>query len=119
VWPRGAPQRSRAAPPERALPPSAAQALPQVVARCEPATFAFLVRSLDAGLKSLDVSISSQCAAAVDNLAGFFFKGCAAGEAPSPAAQARQNPTLLKLCPDLRSRTIRPGWAGRATVQLG
>ena len=112
VWPRGAPQRSRAAPPERALPPSAAQALPQVVARCEPATFAFLVRSLDAGLKSLDVSISSQCAAAVDNLAGFFFKGCAAGEAPSPAAQARQNPTLLKLYPNLRSRT-HPAGLGR------
>ena len=51
------------------------------------ATFASLVRSLDAGLKSLDVSISSQCAAAVDNLAGFYFKGCAE-EAPSPAAQA-------------------------------
>ena len=58
----------------------------QVVARCDMATFAFLVRSLDAGLKSLDVSISSQCAAAVDNLAGFYFKGCAE-EAPSPAAQ--------------------------------
>lgn len=58
----------------------------QVVARCDMATFAFLVRSLDAGLKSLDVSISSQCAAAVDNLAGFFFKGCAE-EAPAPAAQ--------------------------------
>ena len=53
------------------------------------ATFAFLVRSLDAGLKSLDVSISSQCAAAVDNLAGFFFKGCAE-EAPAPAAQVSQ-----------------------------
>ena len=50
------------------------------------ATFSFLLRSLDAGLKSLDVSISSQCAAAVDNLAGFFFKGCAE-EAPAPAAQ--------------------------------
>ena len=54
------------------------------------ATFAFLVRSLDAGLKSLDVSISSQCAAAVDNLAGFFFKGCAE-EAPAPAAQVLQH----------------------------
>ena len=35
--------------------------------------------------------VSSQCAAAVDNLAGFYFKAvqAASGEAPSPTAQAR------------------------------
>jgi len=109
--PHGRTARRRASP---LLPPaSAPRAPPQVVARCEPATFAFLVRSLDAGLKSLDVSISSQCAAAVDNLAGFFFKGCAAGEAPSPAAQVQKflpYPSPSLTC----SRApIRPGPAGR------
>lgn len=38
------------------------------------ATWTFLLTSLEAGLKSLDVSISSSCAAAVDNLAAFYFK---------------------------------------------
>ena len=44
--------------------------------------------------QSLDVVVSSQCAAAVDNLAGFYFKAvqAAAGEAPSPTAQARPRP---------------------------
>lgn len=37
-------------------------------------TFTFLLTSLESGLKSLDVSISSSCAAACDALAGFYFK---------------------------------------------
>ncbi|KAF8061166.1 XPO7 [Scenedesmus sp. PABB004] len=37
-------------------------------------TFAFILTSLDQGLKSLDVSISSACASAVDNLASFYFR---------------------------------------------
>ena len=47
--------------------------------------------SLDAGLKSLDVAISSQCAAAVDNLAGHYFKNITGGvnENGTPAAQVR------------------------------
>ena len=45
------------------------------------------VGSLDAGLKSLDVAISSQCATAVDNLAGYYFKAIQGTEAPTPAVQ--------------------------------
>ena len=37
-------------------------------------TFAFILNSLDQGLKSLDVQISSACASAIDNLATFYFK---------------------------------------------
>ena len=71
-----------------------------VVAACDTPTFAFLVTALDSGLKSLDVVISSQCATAVDNLAGFYFKAVQANgsETPPPAAQARptasQRPAL-------------------------
>jgi hypothetical protein len=36
--------------------------------------FSHLVQSLDQGLKSLEVAISSSCAAAVDNLAAFYFR---------------------------------------------
>lgn len=66
-------------------------------ARCAPfaATFAFLLNSLDAGLKSLDVSISSQCAAAVDNLAGYYFKHMPGSESPTPAAAVSLVPSLF------------------------
>lgn len=37
------------------------------------ATFGHIAACLEAGLKSLDVGISSQCASAVDALAGFYF----------------------------------------------
>ena len=40
----------------------------------DPPTFTFLLSSLELGLKSLDVAISSSCASVVDNLAGFYFK---------------------------------------------
>ena len=59
------------------------------IATCDTATFAFLVSSLDAGLKSLDVSVSSQCAAAIDNLASYYLKHAIASDTPSPTAQAR------------------------------
>ena len=64
------------------------------------ATFSFIVSSLDAGLKSLDVGISSQCAAAMDNLAGFYFKHMPNGEEPTAAGAAmaehvRQQPDLF------------------------
>jgi exportin-7 len=49
-----------------------------VLLRCVPAinggNFGFILSSLDQGLKSLDVSISSACASAVDNLASFYFR---------------------------------------------
>ncbi|CAL8462392.1 g1925 [Coccomyxa elongata] len=73
-----------------------------VIAACDTPTFAFLMTALDAGLKSLDVVVSSQCAAAVDNLAGFYFKAIQAsnGSPPPAAPQAfaehlRQRPELL------------------------
>jgi hypothetical protein len=52
------------------------------------------VSSLDSGLKSLDVSMSSQCAAAVDNLAGYYFKNIsgAMNEGGTPAAQVQHTP---------------------------
>lgn len=64
------------------------------------ATFAFIVASLDAGLKSIDTSISSQCAAAIDNLAAFAFRHGPQGEEPTAAGAAmaehlRQHPDLL------------------------
>ena len=60
-----------------------------VIANYDTPTFAFLMTALDSGLKSLDVVISSQCATAVDNLAGFYFKAVQAngGETPPAAAQ--------------------------------
>lgn len=55
-------------------------------------TFARIVESLEVGLKSLDVSISSQCASAVDSLAAFHFNKNLAprdpDEAPHPMAAA-------------------------------
>lgn len=64
------------------------------------ATFSFIVASLDAGLKSIDVSVSSQCAAALDSLAGHYFKHMPSGEDPSPSGAAiaehlRQQPDLF------------------------
>ena len=48
--------------------------------------------AVEAGLRSLDTGVSSQCAAAVDNLAGFYFKathseGLPTQPRPHPAAQ--------------------------------
>jgi hypothetical protein len=40
------------------------------------ATFTFFLTSLDGGLKSLDMAISSSCAAALDAIAGFYFRNC-------------------------------------------
>ena len=62
-------------------------------------TFAAIVASLDAGLKCLDTAVSSQCAAAVDSLAAWYFKGMAA-EPAAPgvdalAAHAAARPSLF------------------------
>jgi exportin-7 len=48
------------------------------------------VCSLEAGLKSLDVSLSSQCAAALDNLAAFACTHQPLAEQSPPAAHALQ-----------------------------
>lgn len=37
-------------------------------------TFTFILTSLELGLKSTDASISSSCASAVDDLAGYYFR---------------------------------------------
>ena len=60
-----------------------------VVAACDAPTFGHIARSLEAGLRSLDVSISSQCASAIDNLAGFYFKAMnlVAGENPQRGSE--------------------------------
>ena len=74
-----------------------------VVATADTATFTFLLTSLDAGLKGLDVAISTQCAAALDNLAGFYFKGLQ--DTPTPAAQV------------LRLRKVQ-GFAGKCNTPM-
>ncbi|BBN20485.1 exportin-7 [Marchantia polymorpha subsp. ruderalis] len=50
-----------------------------VVVSLERARFAHVVASLEMGLKCLDVSVSSQCASAVDNLATFYFNNVTGG----------------------------------------
>ena len=68
-----------------------------VIANYDTPTFAFLMTALDSGLKSLDVVISSQCATAVDNLAGFYFKAVQANgsETPPAAAQVVSQPSTV------------------------
>eukprot|EP00889_Picochlorum_renovo_P000192 jgi/Picre1/27222/NNA_000191.t1 len=44
------------------------------LAKRDDSIFASIITALEAGIKSLDVSISSQCASAIDNLAGYYFK---------------------------------------------
>jgi exportin-7 len=51
-------------------------------------TFGHVAACLEAGLKCLDVAISSQCASAIDALAGFYFNALPVSEASPPAAQA-------------------------------
>ena len=57
------------------------------IAGCESGTFSFIVSSLEAGLRSLVVSISSMCATSLDNLACFYFQAVKGDDTPSPAAQ--------------------------------
>lgn len=57
-----------------------------VIVNLDSATFAQLVGSLDVGVKCLDVSISSHCAAAVDSLAAFYFNNIIMEETPASTA---------------------------------
>ncbi|GLJ18772.1 hypothetical protein SUGI_0335220 [Cryptomeria japonica] len=58
-----------------------------VIVNLDTSTFAHIVGSLESGLKSLDVNISTQSASAVDNLAAFYFNNITVGETPAlPAA---------------------------------
>ena len=64
--------------------------LAREVAACDHDPGGPQMSALDAGVKSLDAGVSSQCSAAVDNLAGFYFKATHPErplEQPSPAAQ--------------------------------
>ncbi|KAK6934030.1 hypothetical protein RJ641_036924, partial [Dillenia turbinata] len=63
-------------------------------------TFMHIVGSLESGLKGLDTNISSQCAAAVDNLAAFYFNNITMGEAPAtpPAINLARH---ISDCPSL------------------
>mmetsp|Transcript_26690 Transcript_26690/g.50766 ORF Transcript_26690/g.50766 Transcript_26690/m.50766 type:complete len:1056 (-) Transcript_26690:229-3396(-) len=61
-----------------------------VICACDTPTFAHLVNSLDTGLKSLDVSLSSQCAASLDNLAAYTYNHQPVTEASPTAARALQ-----------------------------
>ncbi|PTQ44857.1 hypothetical protein MARPO_0017s0001 [Marchantia polymorpha] len=71
-----------------------------VIVNLETEAFAHIVGSLEFGLKSLDVSISSQCASAVDSLAGFYFSKITTGE--SRASTEAVNMTRhLSQCPNI------------------
>ena len=59
----------------------------QTLATRDSAFFSFLILSLDAGLVSLDTSVSSACSAALDSLAGFYFRAINNDGQPSLAAQ--------------------------------
>ena len=63
-----------------------------VIAGAELSTFCFIANSLEAGLRYLDVSISSMCATAIDSLAGFYFQAVKGDDTPSRAAQVRPAP---------------------------
>ena len=56
------------------------------VAAADAATFGFVLSSLEQGLKSVDVVVSSACASAVDNLAAFYFRNVVAGPESGKAA---------------------------------
>ncbi|KAH7288361.1 hypothetical protein KP509_31G023600 [Ceratopteris richardii] len=71
-----------------------------VIVMLETSTFARIVGSLEGGLKCLDVSISTQCASAVDNLAAFYFNNVTSGESPSSPA-AVQMARHISECPTL------------------
>lgn len=73
------------------------------IAATDAATFNYIFTSLEQGLKSVDVVVSSACASAADNLAAFYFRnvvqGPESGKA-APGAEAieshlRQQPHLL------------------------
>ncbi|MCO5579366.1 hypothetical protein L7F22_033221 [Adiantum nelumboides] len=71
-----------------------------VIVMLETSTFARIVSSLEAGLKCLDISISTQCASAVDNLAAFYFNNITSGENPNSQA-AVQMARHITDCPTL------------------
>lgn len=75
----------------------------RVVLCTDAATFGHIAACLEAGLKCLDVAISSQCASAIDALAGYYFNALPISEVSPPAAQAaaRHLAAMPHLFPEL------------------
>eukprot|EP00877_Chromochloris_zofingiensis_P005215 jgi/Chrzof1/14695/Cz09g12110.t1 len=72
------------------------------IAQQDTATFTFILTSLDQGVKSLDVMISSSCTSAVDNLAAFYFKNVIQGpESGNPPAGAQAMQEHIRAQPGL------------------
>ncbi|KAF7819180.1 exportin-7-like isoform X1 [Senna tora] len=70
------------------------------------ATFMYIIGSLEAGLKDLSETISSQCASAIDHLATFYFMNVTAGESIASAA-ALNIAQLISDCPALFSGILK------------
>lgn len=66
-----------------------------VIAQCDTATFTFLVNSLDAGLKGLDPSISSQVGSKISSPSGIKPHGCIRMHATLPTPPDGVARTLL------------------------
>ena len=78
------------------------------VTRADTNTFAHLVKSLEAGLRSLDVSVSSQCAAATDALAAAYFKSVVSPEpGVNPQKGAAELAAHVAARPDLFSDALK------------
>jgi exportin-7 len=71
-----------------------------VIVNLDTATFAHLVGSLETGVKSLDVNISSQCASAVDNLSAFYFNNITMEDTPTSVAALNMARHIAE-CPNL------------------
>eukprot|EP00204_Picochlorum_oklahomense_P000244 CAMPEP_0118799344 /NCGR_PEP_ID=MMETSP1161-20130426/1583_1 /TAXON_ID=249345 /ORGANISM="Picochlorum oklahomensis, Strain CCMP2329" /LENGTH=1059 /DNA_ID=CAMNT_0006727019 /DNA_START=220 /DNA_END=3399 /DNA_ORIENTATION=- len=74
------------------------------LAKRDDSIFASIIAALEAGIKSLDVSISSQCASAIDNLAGYYFKHKPDG--PKPNETGLQLQEHLARHPDAFPRVL-------------
>ncbi|CAK9199269.1 unnamed protein product [Sphagnum troendelagicum] len=68
--------------------------------------FAHLVGSLETGVKSLDVNISSQCASAVDNLTAFYFNNITMEDSPTSVAALNMAQHIAE-CPNLFPKILR------------
>ncbi|KAK2077922.1 hypothetical protein QBZ16_003790 [Prototheca wickerhamii] len=68
-----------------------------LLASSDTGTFSFFVSSLETGVKSLDVAVSSQCAAAIDSLAGYYFQH-------TPASGGQATPGSLAIAEHIKAR---------------
>jgi exportin-7 len=74
------------------------------IARRDENTFSSIISSLEQGIKSLDLSISSQSASAIDNLVAYYFKHQPRGEKPNEAGAALEK--HLSSYPDALPRLL-------------